>query len=38
MRSRATAGVSAQACARLAVEGARGVLAQVRAKREDSTT
>ncbi len=38
MRSRATAGMSAQACARLAVEGARSVLAQVRAKREDSTT
>jgi sugar phosphate isomerase/epimerase len=33
MRSRATAGVSARTCARLAVEAARAVLAQVRAER-----
>jgi sugar phosphate isomerase/epimerase len=33
MRSRATAGMPARTCARLAVEGARDVLAQVRAER-----
>jgi hypothetical protein len=36
MRSRATAGMPARTCAQLAVEGARGVLAQVGAKREDA--
>ena len=34
MRTRAAQGVSARECARLAVEGARGVLAEVRAERE----
>ena len=34
MRSRATAGMPARTCAQLAVEGARGVLAQVRKHRE----
>jgi sugar phosphate isomerase/epimerase len=35
MRSRAAAGMPAQTCARLAVDGARGVLAQVREHRKD---
>ena len=35
MRSRATAGMPARTCAELAVEGARGVLAQVREHRQD---
>lgn len=35
MRSRAAEGVPVQACARLAVEGARRVLAEVRSKREN---
>ena len=35
MRSRAAQGVPVQECARLAVEGARGVLAEVRSKREN---